>query len=83
MPKVFEAEGYRGFFYSNEGSPLEPIHIHVEKGQGEAKFWMTPKIKLAESYDMKVSELSRAQKLVMKHRQEILDSWHRHFKIQK
>jgi hypothetical protein len=38
MPKIFEIEGYRGFFFSNEGTPQEPVHIHVKKGEGEAKF---------------------------------------------
>ncbi|WP_284734689.1 DUF4160 domain-containing protein [Sphingosinicella terrae] len=31
MPTVFRRQGFRFFFYSNEGSPLEPIHVHVEK----------------------------------------------------
>ncbi len=48
MPKVFEIEGYRGFFFSNEGAPLEPVHIHIQKGMGEAKFWVTPAVTLVE-----------------------------------
>ena len=35
------------FFYSNEGTPREPAHIHVGKDEKEAKFWLRPKIKLA------------------------------------
>ena len=81
MPKVFEIEGYRGFFFSNEGTPLEPVHIHVKKGEGEAKFWVTSSVALAESWNMKVSELARAQEIVMERRQEILDLWSRHFRI--
>ena len=81
MPKVFEIEGYRGFFYSNEGTPMEPINIHIKKGQGEAKFWITPNVALAESWNMKVSELTRAQEIVVDHRQEILDFWNRHFNL--
>ena len=81
MPKVFEVEGYRGLFFSNEGSPLEPVHIHVKKGDGEAKFWVTPVVTLAESWNMKVSELARAQEIVVERREEILDLWNRHFKL--
>jgi hypothetical protein len=81
MPKVFEAGGFRGFFYSNEGSPLEPIHIHVIKGDGEAKFWVVPEVVLAESWQMKVSELSRAEKIVIEHRQQILDLWRSYFNL--
>ena len=81
MPKVFEIEGYRGFFFSNERIPLEPVHIHIKKGEGVAKFWVTPIISLAESRKMKVSELARAQEIVTERRQEILDSWTRYFKL--
>lgn len=35
MPTVFEKDGYRFFFYSNEH---EPIHVHVRYGEGEAVF---------------------------------------------
>jgi hypothetical protein len=42
MPTVFEAYGYRFFFYSNENN--EPIHIHVSKAGAEAKYWMIPTI---------------------------------------
>lgn len=31
--------GYRFFFFSNEGSPLEPCHIHIRKHGALAKFW--------------------------------------------
>ena len=81
MPRVFEIEGYRGFFFSNEGTPQEPVHIHIKKGEGEAKFWLTPNITLAESWNMKVSELTRAQEIVVERRQEILDLWNRYFRV--
>ena len=81
MPRVFEIEGYRGFFFSNEGTPPEPVHIHIKKGEGEANFWLTPNVTLAESWNMKVSELTRAQEIVVEHRQEILDLWNRYFRV--
>ena len=36
MPTILRLEGYRFFFYSNEGSPREPPHVHVERGDGDA-----------------------------------------------
>jgi len=42
MPVVFRHEGYKFFFYSNEGEPREPVHIHVRKGEAVAKFWIAP-----------------------------------------
>jgi len=29
MPLVFRWKGYRFHFFSNEGDPREPVHIHV------------------------------------------------------
>jgi hypothetical protein len=41
-------DGFRFFFFSNEG--FEPAHVHVEAGDGYAKFWLEP-VELAESFD--------------------------------
>lgn len=38
MPVILRQEGYKFFFYANEGNPREPIHIHVRKDGMEAKF---------------------------------------------
>jgi Domain of unknown function (DUF4160) len=56
MPTVFRDRGFRFFFYSNEGSPREAVHIHVEKDDIEAKFWVRPEVKLAYNggYDARV-----------------------------
>ena len=32
MPSLFRLFGYVIFFWSNEGAPLEPVHVHVAKG---------------------------------------------------
>jgi hypothetical protein len=50
VPAIFRYRGYRFFFYSNEGAPSEPLHIHVVKGESVAKFWLEPDISVAESY---------------------------------
>jgi len=47
MPVVFRYKGFRFFFYSNEGDPREPLHIHVEKDNAEAKFWLQPEVRVA------------------------------------
>ena len=49
MPVIFRYKGYRFFFYSNEGSPRELVHVHVRSGEGEAKFWLHPTVQLADS----------------------------------
>jgi hypothetical protein len=40
MPTVLIENGFRFFFYSNEGD--EPMHIHIEKGGSEGKVWLSP-----------------------------------------
>ncbi|MFH1320627.1 MAG: DUF4160 domain-containing protein [Bacteroidota bacterium] len=57
MPTVLEIDGYKFYFYSKEGN--EPPHIHVRKSGNEAKFWLTPKVRLHEYYGFKVQELKK------------------------
>ena len=38
MPTILFVDGWRLFFYSNEGS--EPIHIHAIKANMECKYWI-------------------------------------------
>ena len=40
MPTVFKNGPYRFFFYSNDRD--EPIHVHVEREDMTAKFWLDP-----------------------------------------
>jgi hypothetical protein len=56
MPTVFRERGFRFFFYSNEGSPREQVHIHVEKVDMEAKFWLEPEVRVAynDGYDARI-----------------------------
>ncbi|MBV9659454.1 MAG: DUF4160 domain-containing protein [Verrucomicrobia bacterium] len=75
MPKVFEKDGYRFFFYSNEH---RPIHVHVRYGQGEAVFNVAHEIILRESQGLKVRELAKAQELAEENRQLIIRKWHEH-----
>lgn len=75
MPTVFEKDGYRFFFYSNEHLP---IHVHVRRGSGEAVFDVEDIIELRESQNMKMNELRKAQKLAQENRNLILEKWHEH-----
>jgi len=59
MPVVFRRDGYRFFFFSNEGDPREPMHVHVRKGEKQAKVWVEPSISVAEAYNMTSGELRK------------------------
>ena len=75
-PTIFRVKGYRFFFFSHE----EPrIHVHVHAATGEAKFWLEPKIELAQNYGMKDKEIREAQKLIEEHGNEIRSAWKKHF----
>lgn len=44
MPQVFKIGNYWIYFWTNEGKPMEPIHVHVSEGAPTAnatKIWIT------------------------------------------
>ena len=75
MPVIFEQDGYRFFFYSNEHLP---IHVHVRYGGGEAIFVLEDQIVLRESIGLKVKELAKAQELAESHKEDIIRKWDEH-----
>ncbi len=80
MPVVFHHRGFRFFFYSNEGTPREPVHIHVEKDNVEAKFWLIPEIHVAynEGYDART--LRTLLETVELNRERIERAWDEFFR---
>ena len=78
MPVVFRYKAYKFFFYSIEGSPREPVHIHVRSSEGEAKFWLSP-LGVAESDGFDARSLRELLTVVEENRQLIERAWHEHF----
>jgi hypothetical protein len=76
MPKVFEKDGYRFSFYSNEH---RPIHVHVRYGGGEAVFDIEDDVALRESYGLRIGELSKAQLLAEMNKELIIQTWNEFF----
>ena len=79
MPTVFRHDGFRFFFYSNEGSPREPAHIHVMGAGGEAKLWLRPEVAIAESQGLDARALRRLCGVVEERREMIERAWHDYF----
>ena len=79
MPVVLRESGLRYFFFSNEGSPREPPHVHVKGGGCDAKIWLEPEIAIADSYGFNPRQLSRILHVVTLNRDTILEAWHEHF----
>jgi hypothetical protein len=79
VPKVFEWRGFRFHFYSDEGDPREPTHIHVRKGRDNAKFWLRPEITIAYSKGFDRHVLAELIDVIEERRDEIESAWNDHF----
>ena len=80
MPVVFRERGFRFFFFSFEGSPLEPVHIHVKGKGSEAKFWVGDEIQMAYNRGMNSRDLALIAMIIRARRKEIQEAWHGHFR---
>jgi len=76
MPTVPIQGPYRFFFYS--GDKDEPPHIHAERENMKAKFWLNP-VRLQSSGGFSRSEINRIQRLVEENREYLLRSWNEFF----
>lgn len=75
-PTVFRQGAFRFFFFSRE----EPrMHIHVSHTDGEAKFWLEPKVELAMNQGLSQKQIGEALDLVKHHFEEIRNAWNIHF----
>lgn len=79
MPVVFRYKGFRFFFYSNEGDPREPLHVHVRSADGDAKLWLVPVVAVADSHGYDARTLRELCDVVERNRDLIERSWNEHF----
>ena len=56
------------------------MHIHVSAPEGEAKFWIEPKVVLCENYRLSSRALNELKEIIESRKDEIIDSWKKHFK---
>lgn len=55
------------------------MHVPVYHAEGEAKFWLDPRIELAQNYGLSRRRLASALRLVEEHEDEIRRAWKVHF----
>jgi len=79
MPVVFRLEGFRFHFYSDEGDPREPVHIHIAKAGADAKFWLHPDAQLAYNRGFDARTIRRLREIVEAHTHQIEEAWNEHF----
>ena len=75
MPTIIIA-GYKFRFYSSDR--YEPPHVHVIKGEREAKIWLHPvEVEYNRRYNQ--PELNRIVKLTQQHQNQLLEAWNEYF----
>lgn len=77
MPTILRWKGFRFHFFSADG--VEPPHVHVDKDNYSAKFWLTPEIKLAKNRGFSDNELNQLHRKIEDERDTLLDAWQNYF----
>ena len=76
MPTVLRIGPYRFYFYSHE--PNEPPHVHIDRDNSTAKFWLEP-ISLASGIGLSAKELRKLQTIVQENQEILLEAWNGYF----
>ncbi|MBA3059353.1 MAG: DUF4160 domain-containing protein [Gammaproteobacteria bacterium] len=69
---VLRVVGLRFHFYSDEGT--EPAHIHVDAGDAECKFWLSP-VALARNRGMSAVDIRKIERLVYEYQVFLLEKY--------
>ena len=77
MPTVSRIGPYRFFFYA--GDRDEPAHVHVQRDDKIAKFWLEP-VRLQSSGSFSRVEISRIQRILTRRQQLLLEAWNAYFR---
>ena len=76
MPTVLRRGPYRFFFYA--GDRNEPRHVHVERDDNVAKFWLGP-ARLHSSGGFSRMEIGKISTIVEEHEAELSEAWDEYF----
>jgi hypothetical protein len=76
MPTIFRTGPYRFFFYATDRD--EPPHVHVERDDKIAKFWLDP-IRLQYSVGFGRMEIRRIERIVQEQRVQLMEAWYAYF----
>lgn len=85
MPQVFRIGQYGVYFWSNENSPLEPIHVHISEGRANpnaTKVWITrSKHCMIANNNSRIPEvvLNRMVRIIEARADEVIDKWYSQF----
>ena len=77
MPTVLISGPYRIYFVSHDLA--EPAHVHVDRDDLSAKFWLAP-VTLARNLGFTAVELRGIYRLVSQHEARLLEAWNEYFR---
>lgn len=78
MPTVLRHQAYRFYFYSHE--PNEPPHVHIDRDNLSAKFWLE-RVSLARNHGFNARDLREIERIVQENRGKLLEAWNEYFGI--
>jgi hypothetical protein len=76
MPTILLLNGWRFFFYAEEGH--EPPHVHCEKGDADAKYWLNPEtfeISEARAHGMSTADKRLVRRIIYEHFDYFVAEW--------
>ncbi|MBI4506285.1 MAG: DUF4160 domain-containing protein [Chloroflexi bacterium] len=76
MPTVLRSGPYRLYFYSHD--LREPPHVHVDREDFSAKFWLDP-VALSGNLGFSASELRKIERMVTEHQRQLIEAWYEYF----
>lgn len=84
MPKCFSVYGYVVFFWSNEGYPIESVHVHIAQRMGPdtTKVWILSdgSVELANNNShIPHNELRKIMKVIEVYSDDIVNQWMSYF----
>lgn len=76
MPTALRVGPYRFFFYSSDSG--EPRHVHVQRDDALAKFWLDP-VRVETSVGFSASEIRTVRSIIAEHRRTLVGRWNEYF----
>lgn len=80
MPTILGKNGWRIFFYSNEGN--EQMHVHAIKGETEVKYWISQKLNMiscSNFFNLTPTRQGEIEEILIEYLPFIMKSWNNYF----
>lgn len=85
MPQIFKVGGYWVYFWSNEGRPIEPVHVHISHGaprENATKVWITKRgrcVLAVHQPDVPLHTLRNIMRIIEARSDEVVLNWEEYF----